>query len=383
MVWGAVKHALRCRGFGYNAALDCYSEYNPRIQLEDRRSELVSIALKYADGFAISSLWPRQARQAAVQSTSCQRKPSHFLRCLSGAIALVSGVAPFAWSAEPSVPYVPTPQDVVERMLQIARVGPTDYLIDLGSGDGRIVVTAAKQFGARGFGVDLNPERIRESNENASKAGVTDKVAFYQRNLFDTDLSQATVITMYLLPRVNLELRPKLLQLKPGTRIVSHDFSMDDWKPDTQVTMESSGRWGGIGGKSDIYFWVIPARVAGTWRWDLTVAGKPQPYEVMLEQRFQGISGSVRVGGRTVKLQDAHVNGEDIRFGFTADVGGTPVKHEFSGKVEGETIIGSATLSSSRVQGQQDWNARRASPANAASRPGGTRLLHVAPRLPS
>ncbi|HKA42742.1 MAG TPA: methyltransferase domain-containing protein [Burkholderiales bacterium] len=276
------------------------------------------------------------------------------------------------------MPYVPTPHDVVERMLQIARVGPTDYLIDLGSGDGRIVVTAAKQFGARGFGVDLNPDRIRESNENARNAGVTDKVAFYQRNLFDTDLSQATVITMYLLPRVNLELRPKLLQLKPGTRIVSHDFSMDDWKPDAQVTMETSGRWGGAGGKSDIYFWVIPAKVAGTWRWDLTVSGKQQSYEVTLEQRFQGISGSARVGGRTVKLQDAQLSGEDIRFGFTAEVGGTPVKHEFSGKVEGESIIGSAALSSSRAQGQQDWSARRASLANAAFRSGASRRPHAA-----
>src|SRR5215510_6008223 len=152
---------------------------------------------------------------------------------------LAWAAAPLVGAAEPTVPYVPTPQDVVERMLQIARVGPGDYLIDLGSGDGRIVVTAARQYGTRGFGVDLNPERIKESNENARKAGVTDKVAFYQRNLFETDLSQATVITMYLLPRVNMELRPKLLQLKPGTRLVSHDFSMEDWKPDSQMRMDT------------------------------------------------------------------------------------------------------------------------------------------------
>ncbi|MEK7877641.1 MAG: class I SAM-dependent methyltransferase, partial [Pseudomonadota bacterium] len=127
--------------------------------------------------------------------------------------AMVLGVTIAAGAAEPSVPYVPTPQEVVERMLEIAKVGPQDYLIDLGSGDGRIVVTAAKKLGARGFGVDLNPVRIKESVENAAKAGVSDRVAFQQRDLFQTDLSDATVITMYLLPRVNLDLRPKVLEL--------------------------------------------------------------------------------------------------------------------------------------------------------------------------
>ena len=281
------------------------------------------------------------------------------------ACAFAAPLVPPAWAAEPSVPYVPTPQEVVDRMLQMARVGSTDYVIDLGSGDGRIVVTAAKQYGARGFGVDLNPDRIRESNENARKAGVTDKVAFYQRNLFETDLSQATVITMYLLPRVNMELRPKLLGLKPGTRLVSHDFSMEDWKPDTQVTMDVPGKWGGTGGKSDIFFWVIPAKVAGTWRWDLTVGGKPQPYEVTLDQKFQVVSGSARAGGRTIKLQSAHLNGEDLRFTFTADVNGAPVKHEFAGKVEGDSINGSVVMSGTRVQGQQEWNARRSGSAGA------------------
>ena len=171
------------------------------------------------------------------------------------------------------MPYVPTPQVVVERMLEIAKVGPDDYVIDLGSGDGRIVVTAAKKFGARGFGVDLNPTRIDEANENARKAGVTDKVAFYQRDLFETDLDQASVITMYLLPRVNLELRPKILDLKPGTRIVSHDFSMDDWKPDLHEELEAKDKYGGSGGRSDIYFWIVPAKVAGTWQSQLQVRG--------------------------------------------------------------------------------------------------------------
>src|SRR5574339_380367 len=140
----------------------------------------------------------------------------------------------------------------------MAKVGPNDFLIDLGSGDGRIVVTAAKKHGARGFGVDINPDRIQEANDNARAAGVTDKVAFYQRNLFETDLSQATVITIYLLPQVNLELRPKLLALAPGTRLVSHDFDMGDWKPDAHVSMDVRDKYGGAGGTSDVYLWIVP-----------------------------------------------------------------------------------------------------------------------------
>ncbi|MDB5807939.1 MAG: Methyltransferase type 11, partial [Betaproteobacteria bacterium] len=194
-----------------------------------------------------------------------------------GAFALLVN---HGFAAEPSVPYVPTPQAVVDRMLQMAKITPQDYVIDLGSGDGRIVVTAAKKYGARGFGVDLNPVRIKESVDNAAKAGVSDRAAFYQRNLFDTDFSEATVITMYLLPRVNLDLRPKLLALKPGTRVVSHDFSMDDWRADESVSLDVDDKYGAGGGSgtSTIYFWVVPARVAGPWRWQAKVAGKPQTY---------------------------------------------------------------------------------------------------------
>ena len=274
---------------------------------------------------------------------------------LAGALAVAA-----ARAAELNVPYVPTPQPVVERMLEMAKVSGGDYLIDLGSGDGRIVVTAAKKYGARGFGVDLNPERIAEANANARQAGVTDKVAFYQRNLFDTDLSQATVITMYLLPNVNLELRPRLLDLKPGTRIVSHDFSMADWKPDDKAQMEAPGKYGGTGGQSDIYFWVVPAKVAGTWEWQLPVSGKSQSYEVTLSQKYQEISGTVRVGGRTVKLQNPVLRGDQIGFVFTAEVGGDSIRHEFSGRIEGDSIVGSAMLSGRHMQGRLDWNAQRA-----------------------
>ncbi|MCX7228044.1 MAG: class I SAM-dependent methyltransferase [Burkholderiales bacterium] len=155
----------------------------------------------------------------------------------------------------PDVVYVPTPQEVVDEMLAIASVGPEDVLYDLGSGDGRIPITAAKRWGTRGLGVDIDPQRIGEANANARAAGVTDRVRFVQGDLFAMDLSPATVITLYLLPALNVKLRPKLLQLRPGTRIVSHDFAMGDWKP--VRTVENGSR--------TVYFWTVPP------------AGRPYP----------------------------------------------------------------------------------------------------------
>jgi len=276
----------------------------------------------------------------------------------AGALPLVL-VATLTIAADSRVPYVPTPQGVVDRMLEIAKVGPTDYVIDLGSGDGRIVITAAKKHGARGFGVDLNPERIKESTDNARRAGVTDRVAFYQRNLFETDLAQASVITMYLLPRVNLELRPKLLELAPGTRLVSHDFDMGDWRADTHVAVRDDDKYGGSGGTSDIYFWVVPAKAEGTWHWQAPVAGKPQSYEIRLDQKHQVITGSVWVGGRTATLQGASLRGADIAFHFTAEINGSPVKHEYSGKIAGGSINGTVAISGPRIQARSEWNAVR------------------------
>jgi hypothetical protein len=258
------------------------------------------------------------------------------------------------------VPYVPTPQAVVDKMLAMGRVSAQDYLIDLGSGDGRIVVTAAKKFGARGFGVDLNPVRIEEANDNARRNGVVDKAAFYQRDLFETDLSQATVITMYLLPRVNLALRPKILELKPGTRIVSHDFDMGDWKADESVRMDAADKFSGAGGDSDIYLWIVPAKVAGAWRVQLAVAGKPQTYDVSFEQKYQQVSGTARINGRTAKIEGAKLRGDELAFVLSAEVNGTVVKHEFSGRVSGEMMIGQVALSGSRIAARVEWTAERA-----------------------
>lgn len=152
---------------------------------------------------------------------------------------------------EPDVIYVPTPTEVVDAMLKVAKVGKNDVLYDLGSGDGRIVITAAQKYGiTRGTGIDINPQRIAEANANAKAAGVTERVRFINEDLFEADFSDATVITLYLLPDLNLKLRPKLWQLKPGTRIVSHAFDMGDWKP--EQTLDVNGR--------TVYFWTVPAR---------------------------------------------------------------------------------------------------------------------------
>lgn len=154
---------------------------------------------------------------------------------------------------EPDVVYVPTPQEVVDEMLALAKVTKDDVIYDLGSGDGRIPITAAQKFGTRGVGIDINPERIQEANANAQKAGVTDLVKFLQQDLFTTNFSEATVVTLYLLPDLNVKLRPELFrQLKPGTRIVSHDFDMGEWKPERVVQTKEG---------STIYYWVIPEEV--------------------------------------------------------------------------------------------------------------------------
>ena len=184
------------------------------------------------------------------------KNPLRWFTAFVGAATLVCGSAVAQTSANtapartPDVIFVPTPQEVVDAMLKVAKVGPDDVLYDLGSGNGIIPVTAAREFGTRGVGIDIDPQRIAEANANAEKNKVTDKVKFIQGDLFEQDLSEATVISLYLLNSLNLKLRPKLLELKPGTRIVSHAFDMGDWTPDQ--TLNVNGR--------TVYFWTVPER---------------------------------------------------------------------------------------------------------------------------
>ncbi|HEV2294134.1 MAG TPA: methyltransferase domain-containing protein [Tepidisphaeraceae bacterium] len=214
--------------------------------------------------------------------------------------------------AEPvkkDVPYVPTPQPVVDRMLEMANVTKNDVVYDLGCGDGRMVVTAAKKYGARGVGVDIDPQRIKESNENAKSAGVTDKVEFSIKNLFDMDFGEATVLTMYLLPDVNLKLRPKILSdMKPGSRVVSHSFDMDDWKPDAEDEVDSS----------TIYLWIVPAQVEGVTEARIKPqGGQEQQAKLNLKQNFQEVTGTVTIDGKEIEIKDGKLKGSELS--FTAD----------------------------------------------------------------
>jgi SAM-dependent methyltransferase len=178
------------------------------------------------------------------------------MRVLASLLFVVSG----AFAQDTDVPFIVTPDNVTQEMLKLADVKAGDYVIDLGSGDGRIVIVAAKRFGARGLGVEIVPELVAKSRDNARRAGVADRAEFRVQDLFTTDLSQATVITMYLLPEVNLQLRPRLLALKPGTRIVSHDWDMGDWKPDRVVTVDVPDKPIGREKVSRLYLWTVPAR---------------------------------------------------------------------------------------------------------------------------
>jgi len=249
-------------------------------------------------------------------SSPVSLRPAFYALALCAGM-LASGVAVAQESPKLDVIYVPTPQEVVDRMLEMADVKPGDFMIDFGCGDGRMVVSAAKR-GARGYGVDINPVRIREANENAKKAGVTDKVEFKIANLFEEDLSKADVMAMYLLTDINLRLRPKILDtMKPGTRIVSHAFDMGDWEPDQKDV---------VAGKQ-VFFWVVPAKVQGKWM----IEGEPK-MTLDLTQQYQMVGGKADINGKSANVTGGRLKGTEIT--FTVD-GKT-----YRGKVNGNVIEG-------------------------------------------
>jgi hypothetical protein len=250
------------------------------------------------------------------------------------------------------VPYIRTPQVVVDKMLDLAEVGPDDFLIDLGSGDGRIVITAAQQRGTRGFGVDLDATLVTESNEAARRAGVAERAQFFARDLFETDIREASVLTMYLLPEVNLQLRPRILeQLRPGTRVVSHDWDMGEWQPDATAVLAGLAKPVMPIAASSVHLWIVPAKVAGTWKVQLEEA-TPESMEIEFAQRFQEISGVVRrARGRTL-LQSAHLRGAEIRFAVIDETRRPSVPLQFFGRVYGDTMEGTTGSG-------QRWRAER------------------------
>jgi hypothetical protein len=257
-------------------------------------------------------------------------------------------------------PYVQTPMNVVERMLEIAKVGPTDYVVDLGSGDGRMVITAAKKYGARGFGVDLDNRLVVLANRNAARMGVSDRAVFYRRDLHETNVSPATVMSIYLLPEVNLMIRARLLAtLKPGTRIVSHDYGMGDWQADASEDIAAPGKKVGIGQRSKILYYVVPGNAAGRWRWQLAVDGKPVEFDVSIQQTFQMLEGTFTAGGQKGKIEKGRLTGEQID--FSATVNG--VAYEFSGRIYNHAIEGKAKLVAGGTTGgtarELPWSATR------------------------
>jgi precorrin-6B methylase 2 len=267
----------------------------------------------------------RYARQLVALSAAV-------LLFASSAYAQATQTKPFeptVGQAGKDVVWVPTPQALVERMLDLAKVTPQDFLMDLGSGDGRTVITAAKR-GLRAQGVEYNPDMVELSKRNAAAAGVTDKATFVKADLFETDFSKAQVVTMFLLPSINLRLRPKILDMKPGTRVVSNTFTMDDWQADetAQVT-EDCTSW------CTALLWIVPAKVEGTWQ-------LPQG-ALTLTQKFQVVSGTL--GG--TPISDGKLRGDEITF--------TAGNAKYTGKVNGNTMSGTTSGGS----GGGKWSATR------------------------
>jgi SAM-dependent methyltransferase len=272
------------------------------------------------------------------------------------ACLLVAGAAGAFAAPEPDVPYVPTAPNVVEAMLAIAKVGPRDYVVDLGSGVGRFVIAAAKRHGARGFGVDVDEHLVARAREAAEREGVADRVSFFARNLFLTDISRATVLTLYLFPSINLQLRPRLFaELKPGTRVVSHDFDMAQWQPDAELVVPVPDKPYGAP-ESQVYLWVIPANAAGAWRGSISTDSGPVDFQAEIRQTFQMLSGTAHVGAAGGRLRGGTLRGDALRFALSAEVDGRRVRHEFEGRVSGDTISGKMK-SGDRVA--RDWRASR------------------------
>jgi precorrin-6B methylase 2 len=263
--------------------------------------------------------------------------------------AAVTAPATAQESRSPDVHFVPTPHEVVAAMLKVAKVGSKDVLYDLGSGDGRIVIAAAKKYGTRGTGIDLDPARIEESKVAARKAGVTGKVQFRQGDLFETDLRDASVVTLYLLPSLNVRLRPKLYrELRPGSRVVSHAFDMGDWKPDSTFMV----------GTSAVFYWVVPANAGGEWV--LTAPGGKE-YNLSLRQTFQNLEGTAERNGTSMPVSQGLVIGDKVILEIADPE--RPVR--LIGRIEADTMSGKGGRKSR-------WTARRNGPAPRLGEAGDT-----------
>jgi hypothetical protein len=249
-------------------------------------------------------------------------------------------------------PYVPTPQTVVDAMLELAHVGPNDYVVDLGSGDGRIVLTAAQRYKARGLGVDIDPELVKQSNATARQRGLQERVSFREQDVLQARIEDATVVTLYLLPGMMQQLQAKFTkELKPGTRIVSHDFPFGEWKPDREVSIEVPEKYGTPGQwKSTLFYWIVPAHVGG--RWQVSAPGLfQQPSSLRLDQQYQVLRGELTDHGKSLAVTSGKLDARRVTFKLAMANG----IHEFSGIVDGDRMSGEA------VQGGRSfaWTAVR------------------------
>ena len=273
---------------------------------------------------------------------------------------------------KPEVPYVPTPDKVIVEMLKMAEVGQDDVLFDLGCGDGRIVVMAVRELDCRGVGIDIDPLRIEESRENAINAGVSDKVEFILMDLFEADIRQATVVTLYLLTKVNLKLRPKLIrELKPGTRVVSHQFNMENWEPDESTIINSDHYYkhpyiyenfliDNYWDVHNVYLWIIPANVTGVWEWTMPAISGKKRYKLELDQTYQEVKGKAFEDSTSVLLhiRDGKIKGDRLEFTLERNQKGRTEIIHFKGVVREHTMEGLV-----RIEGkpgvEEKWRAKR------------------------
>jgi SAM-dependent methyltransferase len=258
-----------------------------------------------------------------------------------------------AYAQERYSPFVPTEESDVVRMLKLAELRDGDVVFDLGSGDGRIVLEAARrQSGVRGRGIEMDEKLVAESRESAQAAGLRDRVQFIQQNAFDADLKDATVITMWLWPEVMNMLRPKILaEAQPGTRVITRMWNLGSWPADETTTEGTT-----------LYKWIVPARVDGFWSWSLTLSERSLPYSIILDQRFQTVEGFARVGNRRALLNDVKLQGADISFSLLISPEGSKlVRHQFAGKVRGDTIEGTVSVLQDPYEHAIEipWRARR------------------------
>lgn len=251
------------------------------------------------------------------------------------------------------LPYVPTPQIVVDEMIKLAAVAADDFVVDLGSGDGRIVITAAKQHKANGFGVDIDARLVALSNKNAKEAGVADQARFFERDMFKTDIGKASVLMLYVLPDFMAKLRSKVLtELRPGARVVAHDYYMDQWHPDRMITLTVPEKVKANGtDKAYLYLWIVPALVKGSWRLFFDTGGKTQELSITFDQEYQMLNANAERAGKSMIVEKPTLRGKEISFGLTL---GT-TRYQLAGKVEGDKIEGKAVADKETL----NWLARK------------------------